>query len=177
MKAHVAIIMMRTWLDTEYLLEIVNLHDYVPKTIGLYLLDYEVRSHYVLSDESWYTSDEFVKKEILDQIVAETTWEEHVSVYDDFFNKLPEFSKLINDKSIYDKWRLEIFHIMILVKINFTNYHLRLDRALRRFFSMFFFFSDWYCLFWRLVVVSLFLIMVTRSIELPVHAISILISL
>ena len=98
-----------TWLDKEYLLEIADeltkLHDYVPKTIELHLPDYEARSRFVLSDEAWYTSEEFVRKEILDQMAAGTTWEEHVTVYDDFFKRHPEFSKLIKDKDAYQKWR------------------------------------------------------------------------
>ena len=100
-----------TWLDKEYLLEISNeltyLHDYVPKTIELHLPDYEERSRFVLSDEEWYTGDEFVRKEILDQMAGGTTWEEHVTVYDDFFKRHSEFSRLIKDKSAYEKWRLE----------------------------------------------------------------------
>ena len=58
-----------------------------------------------------------------------------------------------------------------------TGYHLRLDIAFKRFFSMAFFLSDWYCRFWRLVVVSLFLITVTKSMALPLQAMITLISL
>lgn len=100
-----------TWLDKDYLLEIVDeltvLHDYVPKTIELHLPDYEARSQFVLSDEPWYTSDEFARKEILDQMSGGTTWEEHVTVYDDFFENHPEFSRLIKDRKAYEKWRME----------------------------------------------------------------------
>lgn len=100
-----------TWLDKEYLLEIAEelteLHDYVPKTIELHLPDYEARSKFVLSDKEWVHSEEFIEKEILDQMAAGTTWEEHVTVYDDFFKRHPEFSKLIKDKDAYEKWRLE----------------------------------------------------------------------
>ena len=36
-----------------------------------------------------------------------TTWEEHVTVYDDFFENHPEFSRLIKDRKAYEKWRME----------------------------------------------------------------------
>ena len=100
-----------SWLDKEYLLEIADeiteLHDYVPKTIELHLPDYEARSRYVLADKEWYTSEEFLRKEILDQMSRGTTWEEHVTVYDEFFDNHPEFSGLIKDREAYEKWRLE----------------------------------------------------------------------
>jgi hypothetical protein len=100
-----------SWLDKEYLAEIADeltvLHDYVPKTIELHLPDYDDRQRFVLSDKAWYTSDEFQRKEMLDQMAAGATWEEHVTVYDDFFKRNPQFSKLIKDKQAYEKWRLE----------------------------------------------------------------------
>ena len=100
-----------SWLDKDYLLEIADeitvLHDYVPKTIELHLPDYDARSQFVLADEAWYTSDEFARKEMLDQMAAGTTWEEHVTVYDDFFKSHPEFSGLIKDRKAYEKWRAE----------------------------------------------------------------------
>ena len=85
----------------------IVLHDYVPKTIELHLPDYEARSQFVLSDEEWYTSDDFARREMLDQMACGTTWEEHVTVYDDFFERHPEFSGLIKDRDAYEKWRAE----------------------------------------------------------------------
>ena len=41
-------------------------------------------------------------------MATNTTWEEHVGVYDDFFRKHPEYSKLIKDENAYRKWRLEM---------------------------------------------------------------------
>ena len=100
-----------SWLDKDYLLEIADeltvLHDYVPITIELHFPDYEARSRFVLADEDWYMGDEFVRKEILDQMAGGATWEEHVTVYDDFFKSHPEFSGLIKDRKAYEKWRLE----------------------------------------------------------------------
>ena len=100
-----------TWLDKEFLLEIadelVNLDDYVPKTIELHLPDYDARSRFVLDNEALMKSESFIRKEILDQMAMGTTGEEHVTVYDEFFEKHPEFSKLIKNKAAYEKWRLE----------------------------------------------------------------------
>lgn len=98
-------------MDKEYLLEIadelVNLEDFVPSTIELHLPDYEARKRFAFSKPKLIRSEEFIEKEILDQMAAGTTWEEHVTVYDDFFKRHPEFSKLIKDKDAYEKWRLE----------------------------------------------------------------------
>lgn len=100
-----------SWLDKEFLLEIsediVNLNDYVPKTIELLLPDYNARSKFVLANSELMESETFKIKEILDQMAMGTTWEEHVSIYDEFFEFHPEFSKLIRDKEAYEKWKLE----------------------------------------------------------------------
>ena len=48
-----------------------------------------------------------ILSQVLDQMSCGTTWEEHVTVYDDFFKSHPEFSRLIKDKDAYDKWRAE----------------------------------------------------------------------
>lgn len=100
-----------SWLDKDYLLEIsdeiTNLEDFVPSTIELHLPDYEARKNFALSKREMITSEEFLEKEILDQMAAGTTWEEHVTVYDDFFKNHPEFSGLIKDREAYEKWRLE----------------------------------------------------------------------
>ena len=100
-----------SWLNKEFLLEIadeiVKLNDYVPKTIELHLPDYNARSRFVLSNEELMESESFKIKEILDQMAMGTTWAEHVSVYDEFFEFHPEFSNLIKDKGAYEKWRLE----------------------------------------------------------------------
>ena len=73
----------------------------------MHLPDYEKTSQFVLSDVAWYTSEEFIRKEILDQMSGGTTWQEHIAVYDDFFKNHPEFSKLIKDKEAYEKFRRE----------------------------------------------------------------------
>lgn len=100
-----------TWLDKDYLNdvadEIVNLNDYVPKTIELHLPDPDARSDFVHSNQQLLDSREFQNKQFLDQMAMGTTWEEHVSIYDDFFKRHPEFSKLIKDRDAYEKWRLE----------------------------------------------------------------------
>jgi hypothetical protein len=100
-----------TWLDKEYLLEIADqiteLEDFVPSTIELHLPDYEARKKFAFSRPDMIESDEFSRKEMLDQMSGGTTWEEHITVYDDFFKSHPEFSRLIKDKDAYDKWRAE----------------------------------------------------------------------
>ena len=100
-----------SWLNQEYLLEIaddlVELEDYVPKTIEYHLPNYDDRFRFVQSKPEWYQSDEFVEKELLDQMAGGASWEEHITVYDEFFERHPEFSQLIRDKSAYEKWRLE----------------------------------------------------------------------
>ncbi|WP_295588851.1 hypothetical protein [uncultured Methanobrevibacter sp.] len=98
------------WLDINYLNEIsdeiVNLEDYVPKDIELFLPDYELRSSF-LDNHDYLIDNEFHTKQILDQGAAGTTWQEHVSVYDDFFRKHPEFSKLIKNQQAYSTWKQE----------------------------------------------------------------------
>ena len=69
--------------------------------------DYEARKKFAFSRPDMIESDEFSRKEMLDQMSGGTTWEEHVTVYDDFFKSHPEFSRLIKDKDAYDKWRAE----------------------------------------------------------------------
>ena len=97
-----------SWLDRDYLYEIsddiVQLKDYVPKNIELLLPDYELRSSF-LDKNKYLIDDEFQDKQILDQGAAGTTWEQHVSVYDDFFRRHPEFSKLIKNQQAYSKWK------------------------------------------------------------------------
>ena len=106
-----------SWLDKDFLIkiseEIVNLEDYVPKSIELNLPNYEERSDFLDAHE-YLVDDEFLDKQILDQRAAGTTWEEHISIYQDFFRKHPQFKKLIKDQDAYDKWMLEeppIFYI------------------------------------------------------------------
>lgn len=100
-----------TWLDKEFLLEVADqiteLEDFVPSTIELHLPDYEARKKFAFSKPEMIESEEFERKEMLDQMAACTTWEEHVTVYDDFFENHPEFSRLIKDREAYEKWRLE----------------------------------------------------------------------
>ena len=97
-----------SWLDKDYLneisMDIVQLKDYVPKDIELLLPNYELRSSF-LDKNSYLITDEFQDKQILDQCAAGTTWEQHVSIYDEFFRKHPEFSKLIKDKKAYSIWK------------------------------------------------------------------------
>ena len=100
-----------SWIDKEYLLEIANeiteLEDFVPSTIELHLPDYDARVKFAFSKPEMIESDEFLRKEMLDQMAGGTTWEEHVTVYDDFFQKHPEFSGLIKDKEAYEKWKMK----------------------------------------------------------------------
>jgi hypothetical protein len=100
-----------TWLDKEFLLvvadQITELEDFVPSTIELHLPDYEARKDFAFSKPEMIESKEFERKEMLDQMAAGTTWEEHVTVYDDFFENHPEFSRLIKDRKAYEKWRME----------------------------------------------------------------------
>ena len=97
-----------SWLDKEFLFEIADeivcLNDYVPKDIELQLPDYELRSSF-LDNHDFLIDDEFHKKQILDECAADTTWEEHVSIYDEFFTKHPEFFKLIRDEEKYFSWK------------------------------------------------------------------------
>ena len=99
-----------SWLDKDYLIEIreeiVNLEDYVPKSIELNLPNYERRSEF-LDSHDYLLDDEFLEKQILDQRAAGTTWEEHISIYKDFFRKHPQFKKLIKDMKAYEKWMME----------------------------------------------------------------------
>lgn len=98
-----------SWLDKDYLNaisnDIVTLDDYVPKTIELHLPDYGARSDFVHSHPKLLHSPEFQNKQFLDQMAMGTTWEEHVSIYDEFFKKHPEFLKLIKNQDAYEKWR------------------------------------------------------------------------
>lgn len=98
-----------SWLDKDYLKtiaeDIVNLMDYVPKTIELHLPNYEDRSKFVHAHSNLLNSQEFQNKQFLDQMSGGATWKEHVGIYDEFFKKHPEFSKLIKDKVAYGKWR------------------------------------------------------------------------
>ena len=100
-----------SWLDKDFLLEvaddITHLEDFVPSTIELHLPDYEARKNFALSKQDMIESDWFIQKEILDQMAMGTTWEEHVTVYDEFFENHPEFSGLIKDREAYEKWREE----------------------------------------------------------------------
>ena len=100
-----------SWLDKDYLNSIaddlVTLRDYIPKTIELHLPDYEARSNFIHSNPKLLNSVEFQNKQFLDQMAMDATWEEHVSIYDDFFKSHPEFSNLIKDKDAYEVWKLE----------------------------------------------------------------------
>ena len=100
-----------SWLDKDYLLEVADqittLEDFVPSTIELHLPDFEARKNFANSRPKMVYSEEFQIKQILDQMAMGTTWEEHVTVYDDFFKDHPEFSGLIKDREAYAKWREE----------------------------------------------------------------------
>ncbi|WP_407422528.1 hypothetical protein [Methanobrevibacter sp.] len=100
-----------SWLDKDYLIsisdKIVELNDLVPKIIEMHLPNYDDRKKFLNSNFELIDSDEFQLKQILDQRAGGTTWEEHVTIYDDFFKRHPEFSKLIKDKEAYEKWKLE----------------------------------------------------------------------
>lgn len=97
-----------SWLNKDYLNqiaeEIVNLNDYVPSIIESLLPDPGARKRYVVANVDLRESDYFLDKQILDQ---STIWEDYVTLYDDFFDKHPEFSKLIKSKEVYNKWRTE----------------------------------------------------------------------
>ena len=100
-----------SWLDRDYLIkisdEIINLEDYVPKLIELHLPNYDKRKEKVTGMNNLIYSDEFQLNQVIDQMAAGTTWDEHVALYDEFFEKHPEFFKLIKDKKAYDNWHLE----------------------------------------------------------------------
>ena len=101
-----------SWFNEEYMKivanEIVTLLDYVPKDIELKLPDYEARNEFLEQNHEFTSSDYYQITQIADQMAANTTWEEHVGVYDDFFRKHPEYSELIKDENAYRKWRLEM---------------------------------------------------------------------
>lgn len=100
-----------SWLDEEYLLtiedDLIELEDYIPKTIELHLPNYDKRSEFLDSNFELVDSDDFQNKQILDQMAMGTTWEERVFIFDDFFKRHPEFSGLIRDKKAYENWKLE----------------------------------------------------------------------
>lgn len=100
-----------SWLDKEYLKtiekELTVLDDYVPKTIELHFSDYDARCRYLDLNEEMVRSDEYQIKQIIDQRAKGATWEERVTIFDEFFERHPEYSKLIKDKEAYEKWRVE----------------------------------------------------------------------
>ena len=46
-----------------------------------------------------------VGHQILDKCAAETTWEEHCELYDEFFEKYPQYKPIIKDEEEFKKWR------------------------------------------------------------------------
>ncbi len=101
-----------SWFDQEYLQtiaeEITTLVDYVPKDIEKKLPDYEKRRKFIAQYQNFLDSDYYQLTQIANQMAGGRTWGEHVGIYDDFFRKHPEYSKLIKDEEAYRKWRLEI---------------------------------------------------------------------
>ena len=97
-----------SWLNKDYLnqiaTEIVNLNDYVPNMIELLLPNPGARDRFVQANVDLRDSEYFIEKQILDQT---TIWKDYVNLYDDFFEKHPEFSNLINNREDYEKWKLE----------------------------------------------------------------------
>lgn len=100
-----------SWLNLEFLVsiadDIVNLKDFVPKTIELHLPNYEERKSFLLSCVDLIDSDAFQDRQILDQMAAGTTWDEYVGLYDEFFKNHPEFIGLIKDMDAYNEWKRE----------------------------------------------------------------------
>ncbi len=97
-----------SWIDKEFMEsiadEIISLKDYVPKAIEKGLPDYEKRKRWV-NNHKRIINDDFREKQIIDQCAAGTTWEEHVMIYDEFFEKYPQYKDIIKDEEKYKKWK------------------------------------------------------------------------
>lgn len=97
-----------SWLNKEYLIEIsdalISLNDFVPQTIILHLPDPGARKRFVTANVDLRESNYLFEKHIQERT---DIWEDYVSLFDEFFERHPEFSKLIESKEVYNKWRTE----------------------------------------------------------------------
>lgn len=99
------------WIDTSFLHsiehELIPLMDYIPKTIEVHFKNYEERHNWIIDHWDDFPQGEtwWLDHQILDQCAAGTTWEEHCELYDEFFEKYPQYKPIIKDEEEFKKWR------------------------------------------------------------------------
>ena len=99
------------WIDESFLhsveQELIPLMDYIPKSIEIKFNDYESRHRRISNhwDDFPQGEDYWIDHQILDQCAAGTTWEEHCELFDEFFEKYPEYRFIIKDEEEYKKWK------------------------------------------------------------------------
>ena len=97
--------LIKEWIDVNYLVEIedeiVNLNDFVPKEIELCLPDFGKRNKILIEVVLKDAPKEIEQLYINDQ---GGPWEEYVNGFHHFFNKYPQYKKLIKDQEKFEEW-------------------------------------------------------------------------